>query len=175
MNLLHPLLAAGLLVAATASAQKPQVMVSARQKVTSDTEASATRYTSKKEKDRTCELTIQLRNNDPKEHKVKVAWYFLGNPMMSGLDNFVYDKGEAEVAVGPRSATNLVQTSKPLTSKVAAGRHKTTKSGATHLGFIVVASQDTNLLGVAAMPMSMEKVARNPEEMTKLLGAAVPP
>ena len=175
MNACRLLVVSGLLVASLAQAQKPQISVSARQKLEGDTEQNATRYTNTKEKDRSCELTIQLRNGDPAEQKVKIAWYFVGDPLVGGLQKFIYDKGEVEMALPARSATNLVQKSKAVESKVATGRHKVTKSGAKHAGFIVTVRQDTNLLAVAASPAGLDKTARNGEEFAKLLAAPTPP
>ena len=175
MNVRHFVLLASLLAAGAAFGQKPQVTVAAKQKLDGDTEQKATRYSNTKEKDRSCELTIQVRNGDAAEQKVKLSWYFVGNPLVGGLSNFVYDKGEADLSLPPRYMTNLVEKSKEIGSKVATGRHKVTKSGAKHMGFIVTVAQDTNLLGVAASPAGLEKIARNTEELTKLLTAPAPP
>jgi hypothetical protein len=175
MNACRLLVLSGLLAASLAHAQKPQISVSARQKLEGDTEQNSTKYTNTKEKDRTCELTIQLRNGDPKEQKVKLTWYFVGDPLVGGFDDFVYDKGELEMTLPARFATNLVQKSKPIESKVATGRKKVTKSGAKHAGFIVMVSQETNLLAVATAPTSLDKTARNAEAMAKLLLVPTPP
>lgn len=175
MNASRLLIVVGLLAAgAAAQAQKPQVSLNVQQKVESDAENAATRYTQTKEKERTCELTIQLRNSDPAEQKVKVAWFFVGDPLMSGLDKFVYDKGEEEVTLPARGGTNLIEKSKALESKIAIGRNKTTKSGAKHLGYIVTLSKDTNRLATAVAPMSLERVIRDADSMAKLLNAPPP-
>jgi hypothetical protein len=175
MNASCCLIVVGLLAyGVSAQAQKPQVTLSVQQKVESESDNNATRRTQTKEKDRTCELTMLLRNGDPKEQKVKVAWYFIGDPLQSGLDKYVYDKGELDVTVPARSSTNLVQKSKPIGSKIAVSQHKTTKSGAKHLGYIVTLAQDTNRLAMVAAPMSLDRASRDPKVMAELLAAPAP-
>jgi hypothetical protein len=177
MNIIFPRMAA---VAVTALAldvvaQPPQIALDVRKRQETDTEQKATRSSLTKEQDRVVELTIGLRNNDPKEQAIKVSWYFVANPLLGGLDNFVYDKGEQAMTMAPRSATNLTQAARPIGTKVHTSRHSAKKQGAKPLGYIVTVTQDTNLIAVAASPMSFERVARKPEELQKLIATPAPP